>query len=336
MLPINDYDLNLPLLYSFRRCPFAMRARHAIILSGLLVKLREVSLQNKPKQMLDISPKATVPVLFLPNGEVIEESLDIVKWSLNQSDPLCLMPDRSPINDEAMRLIEQNDTEFKYHLDRYKYTERYKGSSKKHHYKEGVEIMRFWNKKIKKNGWLTSDKMSIADLAVWPFVRQWRSSNPNEFDGDQSIMDLTKWLERIVTTINFNRVMSRVKEWEPNDKIQLFPTDSKSIDPRKLIYHITSRSEWQKAQNNGTYQISTQNKLLSEVGYIHTCWEHQIRKTFDRFFEENSNNIILTIDPNRIDRPIRVEKSPDGEYFPHIYGTLELNAIVETQHYNDF
>ena len=115
--------MNLPVLYSFRRCPYAMRARLALRVAGVPYELREVALKAKPAAMLALSPKATVPVLQLPDGSVLEESLDIMAWALAQSDPEGWLAQGSP--EEAQALIERNDGPFKHLLDRYKYANRH-------------------------------------------------------------------------------------------------------------------------------------------------------------------------------------------------------------------
>ena len=114
---------DLPVLYSFRRCPYAIRARLALRISGLPLELREVSLKSKPPEMLALSAKGTVPVLVLPDGLVIDESLDIMRWALSQNDPEAWLS-HGPLND-MLALIAINDGKFKHALDRYKYPNRY-------------------------------------------------------------------------------------------------------------------------------------------------------------------------------------------------------------------
>src|SRR5206468_13064094 len=116
----------LPILYSFRRCPYAMRARMAIAVSGQRCELREIVLKSKPPEMLAASPKATVPVLVLPGGSVIEQSLDIMRWSLTRHDPA------GWLDHEDKHLIEANDGPFKHHLDRAKYPDRHDSDAAAH------------------------------------------------------------------------------------------------------------------------------------------------------------------------------------------------------------
>ncbi|MBC7610476.1 MAG: glutathione S-transferase [Polaromonas sp.] len=168
----------LPVLYSFRRCPYAMRARLALAVSGVPYELREIVLRNKPPEMLAVSPKATVPVLVLPNGEVIDESLGIMLWALRQNDPgRWLLPQRGSLP-ELLALIDANDGAFKQHLDRYKYPNRYAQES-------GGDAAGFANahraeaarwlgelELMLGDGWLFGSAPSLADMAILPFVRQ--------------------------------------------------------------------------------------------------------------------------------------------------------------------
>ena len=122
-----------PILYSFRRCPYAMRARLALAYTGIKVEIREVELKNKPQALRDISPKATVPVLHLPDGKVIDESLDIMHWALAQHDPAQWLADTKT----AKTLITWNDGDFKYQLDRYKYADRHPQHPAEHYRSQG-------------------------------------------------------------------------------------------------------------------------------------------------------------------------------------------------------
>ncbi|MGH8499006.1 MAG: glutathione S-transferase N-terminal domain-containing protein, partial [Methylococcales bacterium] len=149
---------SLPLLYSFRRCPYAIRARLAIATSGIEVHLHEVDLKAKPQSMLQLSPKATVPVLVLPDGRVIDESLDIMLWALRQHDPSHLLAD--PEN--AMMLIKRNDGQFKQALDRYKYPERYPEFPVAHYRAQAENVLHDWNTRLAQHHYLLGDKASIA------------------------------------------------------------------------------------------------------------------------------------------------------------------------------
>ncbi|KZY32272.1 hypothetical protein A3730_18670, partial [Alcanivorax sp. HI0044] len=142
-------------LYSFRRCPYAMRARLAILFAGLQVELREVTLKNKPAQMLAISPKGTVPVLLLADGAVIQESRDIMVWALEQQDPQGLLD--ATVLDQANALIEQNDNEFKYWLDRYKYADRHVEMTQTEYRQRGEGFLRVLEALLESRAYLLGD-----------------------------------------------------------------------------------------------------------------------------------------------------------------------------------
>jgi glutathione S-transferase len=170
---------DLPILYSFRRCPYAMRARLALAVSETSCVLREVQLSNKPAQLIAASPKATVPVIVLPMGRVLEESIDIMRWALRRSDPQgWLEADQAA----TQALIEANDGAFKQHLDRYKYPDRY-GVDPIEHRSLGLAILSGLDERLAAQANLCGDGMSLADAACCP-----------------SSGNLRKWTERGLTT----------------------------------------------------------------------------------------------------------------------------------------
>ena len=201
----------LPILYSFRRCPYAMRARLAIYCSGINVELREIILRDKPKHMLEISPKGTVPVLLLSNGDVIDESLDIMLWALNQSDP------KSLLSNQYENLIKLNDTDFKYNLDRYKYPGRYPEEDCSNAFERAVEILTFLNNEIEKNGYLISDKQTLADIAIFPFVRQFAHVDKERFSA-LPLPHLQKWLDAHLNSELFKAIMPKFPLWKEGDE----------------------------------------------------------------------------------------------------------------------
>ena len=165
--------MDVPILYSFRRCPYAMRARMALLEAGIQVELREVVLRDRPEHMMEISPKGTVPVLLLPDGTVIEESLEIMLWSL----------DESWLVDDWKALIEGNDNDFKHHLDRYKYNNRYENPlPPDEHRNEVVNILEGYNQRLTDFEYLCGDSCSISDYALAPFVRQFANTDRAWFD----------------------------------------------------------------------------------------------------------------------------------------------------------
>jgi glutathione S-transferase len=194
-----------PLLYSFRRCPYAIRARLAIAISQVSVDLCEVDLKAKPERMLQLSPKATVPVLELPDGRVIDESLDIMLWAFQQNDPLGVLDNFCT---EAQALIKGNDTQFKYALDRYKYPERYPEFSMSH-YREQAEItLHELNIRLAANQYLLSENTSIADLAIMPFIRQFARVDKAWFEASP-YAPLRLWLSKFEASDVFMQVIRK-------------------------------------------------------------------------------------------------------------------------------
>ena len=206
----------LPILYSFRRCPYAMRARLALAVSGVGFELREVSLKSKPFEMLAASAKGTVPVLVLPSGQVIDESLDIMCWALAQNDPDGWL---SPALDDMLALIAGNDRKFKHALDRYKYPNRYpleSGSDMK----AFAIAQRFeaasWLQTLEPllaQGWLFGHQTSLADMATLPFVRQFANTEAAWFAA-QTWPQLRAWLTYFEASALFESVTAKHKSWQ--------------------------------------------------------------------------------------------------------------------------
>lgn len=217
----------LPILYSFRRCPFAMRARLAIVASGQKVNVREIVLRDKPQQMLALSPKGTVPVLLLPDGKVLEQSLDIMQWALRLSDPHGLLNLSAEETVLAGQLIELLDVEFKQHLDRYKYPERYAakedGFDRMFHRSAGVEILSRWSDSVESGGHLIGKRLTWVDLAVLPFVRQFRIPEPEWFDALPQLAALSQRLAEFVESAWFEAVMVKLHPWKAGDLDTVFP-----------------------------------------------------------------------------------------------------------------
>ncbi|WP_176595062.1 MULTISPECIES: glutathione S-transferase [Sphingobium] len=201
------------ILYSFRRCPYAMRARMALLASGLSVELREVALRDKPAPMLALSPKGTVPVLVLPDGPVIDESLDIMRWALAQNDPEGWLAGDDP------DLIAVNDGPFKHHLDRYKYADRH-GSDPLVHRAEAVRLLEKLEARLEQGRHLCGERRMLADVALFPFVRQFAATDPDWF-ATQPLPRLRAWLADHVASAVFTRAMIRVAPWREGDQPQL-------------------------------------------------------------------------------------------------------------------
>ena len=194
----------LPVLYSFRRCPYAMRARLALRYSGVCVRIIEVSLKAKPAEMLALSPKGTVPVLSV-NGEVIDESLAIMQWALAQHDPDNWRLQGDP---SVLALIDENDQGFKYHLDRYKYAERYPEYPMEHYRAEGEVFLQKLERLLEDRAYLLAHHPSLADMALAPFVRQFAHVDRDWF-ARAPYPRLQRWLEAFLQSPLFIGVMAK-------------------------------------------------------------------------------------------------------------------------------
>lgn len=199
--------LTEPILYSFRRCPYAMRARLALLVSETACEIREVKLRDKPVEMVAASPKATVPVLVLPEGKVIDESIDIMRWALRRNDPEDWLA-----GDDAA-LIAANDGRFKHHLDRYKYPDRY-GSNPEAHRAEGLAILGELEARLAPQPFLCGERRALTDSAIMPFVRQFAAVDRDWFD-TRSIPAVQRWLAVQVEAPLFVRAMVPHPQWQP-------------------------------------------------------------------------------------------------------------------------
>ncbi|MGR6871561.1 glutathione S-transferase [Pseudomonas sp. HK3] len=213
----------LGVLYSFRRCPYAMRARLALAycLDANCVELREVVLKDKPQAMLDISPKATVPVLQLSDGRVIEESIEIMQFVVSQNESVSRK--LYPLNQrsEIDALITTNDGEFKWALDRYKYADRFE-ESEVFYREKGETFLAQLNQRLSQHTCLFSDEVSLADLAIFPFVRQFAHVDKNWFENSE-YAHLKDWLEHWLATPLFIDSMHKYKQWQLNADPIYFP-----------------------------------------------------------------------------------------------------------------
>ncbi|MEZ2230543.1 glutathione S-transferase [Microcoleus sp.] len=213
---------NYPILYSFRRCPYAMRARLAVVASGIVCELREVVLRDKPREMLDVSPKGTVPVLVDRDGRVLEESIDIMFWALLQHDPeKWLIPEQGCVA-EMLELVDKCDRGFKYHLDRYKYPNRYENTDAIVHRTEGYLYLELLNSRLRETRYLFGNRVALADRAIAPFVRQFAHTDIEWFN-QQSLPDLQSWLTEFVDSEIYTRIMSKYPKWESGNECLVFP-----------------------------------------------------------------------------------------------------------------
>lgn len=204
----------LPILYSFRRCPYAMRARLAIASSAISIELREVVLRNKPPQLLDISPKGTVPVIQLPDGKIIEESLDIMYWALSQHDKNNWLKNGSA--EAIQQLIQCNDGEFKYYLDRYKYADRYPENDEQYYRKKAEVFITELEKRLSQHTFLCGENCSPADMAIFPFIRQFSNVNHDWFQSSK-YQNLKQWLNRHLESDLFLSIMEKYPAWKASE-----------------------------------------------------------------------------------------------------------------------
>lgn len=210
-------------LYSFNRCPYAIRARMALCYSGISVELREVALRNKPGEMLFHSPKGTVPVLVLPNGKVIEESLEIMYWALAIHDPQdWLCKNEMALRDEAARLIHENDHVFKQHLDHYKYSTLHTEHPVEHYRAQGEIFLQGLENRLQHQRFLLAERITLADIAIAPFVRQFVQVDAGWFVHAPYIQ-LRRWLESILNSTVFVSVMMKRPPWQPGADVVIFP-----------------------------------------------------------------------------------------------------------------
>lgn len=198
-----------PILYSFRRCPYAMRARMALFYAGCALDIREVSLKEKPPHMLACSPKGTVPVLICEGGRVIDESLGIMRWALALNDPDDWLLANDP---QAQRdigaLIEENDHVFKRHLDHYKYAVRHPEHSQEHYRDLGAAFLQTLEERLQQRTFLTAEHVTLADIALAPFVRQFCYVDPDWF-WQSPYPRLRAWLQRFLESALFMSVMTK-------------------------------------------------------------------------------------------------------------------------------
>lgn len=196
----------LPIFYSFRRCPYAIRARMALAYSQIEHEHREVLLKDKPQSMLNYSSKATVPVLVIED-EVMDESLDIMLWALAQNDA-----DRWLNNNDQLELIKMCDEKFKPQLDRYKYSEGY-DESEEHYRNKTLWFLNMLNVRLAQQKFLISDHMSLADIAIFPFIRQYAFVNKKWFDSNDYLY-LQRWLAKHLQSELFMKIMQKHQLWK--------------------------------------------------------------------------------------------------------------------------
>lgn len=197
-----------------------MRARLGLLFAELPVELREITLKNKPAQMLAISPKGTVPVLQLFDGTVIEESREIMVWALEQQDPQGLLD--AKVRTQANVLIEQNDNEFKHWLDRYKYADRHLEMTQAEYRQRGEAFLQVLEEKLTQKPYLLGDKATIADIGIMPFIRQFAHVDRDVFYS-LPYPHLQRWLQHWLEHAFFLQAMTKFHPWQEGDDVVVFP-----------------------------------------------------------------------------------------------------------------
>ena len=334
-----------PVLYSFRRCPYAIRARLALAAADLLpgrdLELREVNLKARPPELLAASAKATVPVLEAAgdgstSARVLVESLAIMHWALERRDSLgCLAGWSAADRAQMAELIAANDGPFKHHLDRFKYPDRFaaEGSAASllaHHRAAGLAIVWGLNTRLQRGGWLLGARPCLADWALLPFVRQFRLADPAGFDAEPGLEPLHSWLARFLDGPELAAVMTT--PWAERS-----PWRSPG-----WLYHLALRQEWQQARAVGEYRRSTRERSLEDEGFIHLSAAHQVEATAARFYADLPARalLLLVVDPQCLAaaglkvrwEPAHGSGEPSGEpsreLFPHLLGPLPVQAVL--------
>jgi len=203
----------IPVLYSFRRCPYAMRARVAILVSQVPCEIREVALRCKPTDILAASPKGTVPVLILPCGQVIDQSLAIMRWALAHNDPQYWLVPQTDSFGAMLALISENDEEFKPNLDRYKYPNRYRTEHLDAHRAAASTWLFGLENRLESSPWLFGAAASLADMAIGPFIRQFARTDTLWFS-TQPWPRLKTWLAQWESATGFQRMMEKHPPWQ--------------------------------------------------------------------------------------------------------------------------
>ncbi|MDO6721498.1 glutathione S-transferase [Psychrosphaera sp. 1_MG-2023] len=229
--------MTLPILYSLRNCPFAMRARLAIFRTKQAVELRDIVLSNKPTEMLLASPKATVPVLVVTPDKVIDESLEVMLWVLNQSDPSNLL--RSQFTDknkqvessvssvlskeleDILALVHVFDTEFKTCLEQYKCAKRYHEDDLQQKREACEMYIKALEQRLSSHAYLIDDDESLADIALLPFIRQFARVE-RKWYLQSSYPNVKRWLNRYLQSAMFTKVMAKYPLWQAGQPIVKF------------------------------------------------------------------------------------------------------------------
>ena len=216
-----DVD-DLPVLYSLQHCPYAMRARFAILMAQQKVQIRPIVMKEKPTEMILSSPKATVPVLVIKDDQVIDESLDIMLWALNLSDPenLLYSHDEKALP-EMLKVITENDDEFKPSLEKYKRAKRFHGDDLEECRSECEPFVQMLEQRLSKHRYFMGSTPSLLDIALLSFIRQFSKVNKTEF-ADDRYKNLSRWLRNHIQSRLFARAMFKYPLWLENREVIIF------------------------------------------------------------------------------------------------------------------
>ena len=330
----------VPILYSFRRCPYAIRARLALQLAGLRpgldLELREVALRAKPPELLQASAKGTVPVLVLPasgdqGSTVLDQSLAIMAWALDRHDPgdwQRLGPGAAAAEkrQDMAALIEQNDGPFKYHLDRFKYAGRYPAGEPGDHRAAALAILRQWNRRLEQagagTGEMTGEIAGASDGRDCTYLGWGRGPwllGERPSLADAALLPFVRQF-RLADPSGFDAEsdLSALQRWL-HQGITSAAMAAVLAPPWGLrqpwrspswIYHLALAEEWQEAQRQGSYRRSTRGLSLEQVGFIHASRADQLAATYRRFYGDAGPVTLLTIDPQQLTAPLRYEPAP--------------------------
>ena len=215
------------ILYSFRRCPYAIRVRWALLICEINLEIRENDLKNKPLDFLNKSKTKKVPILIKKNNEVIEESLEIILWALSDNKrkkfKVLYLPDNK--KQDIFKIINENDNEFKYHLDRFKYASRYQNSNEDFHFANAIKFIKKWNKLLEENKYFFGAEPTIADWSIWPFVRQFKIACESQKRKNYLEPSIKNWLDSFEKDRQFKFLMYKYELWEPNSRKSYFPSN---------------------------------------------------------------------------------------------------------------
>ena len=369
--PVGEPAAARPILYSFRRCPYAIRARLALAAAGLAVELRELALACKPPELLEASAKATVPVLVLGAGDpglapdsptrTLDESLAIMRWALDRHDPddwLRAGDDAAAAEIEA--LLAACDGPFKHHLDRFKYASRYVEPDCEAETKPNTKSKTKPETKVKTKATIEADTEMHRQAAL-VLLREWNArlimaAPAGAADGwllgsrpslaDWALLPFVRQFQ-LADPAGFaaETDLTPLQTWlarflaGPELAAVLAPPWAEPTPWRspRWLYHLALPEEWAEAQSQGEYRRSSRGLSLEQVGFIHASYAHQLAFTHRLYYADLPRVLLLTIAPQRLAAAgvvVQAEPAAGGqELFPHLYGALPLAAVVAVENW---